>query len=276
MNSSQFSHYAESAGKMHSIHHFFNNFVILNAIKTLIYFTTMPANLSEYSSHSISEYSARLTVNIVLSIIMSYRDLYENRANQKKSRLCFLAAAFFIMNELTLVFSSSTNLNDILSIGMVIAACSALKKYNELDKLCKLKGYPLFSESLDNPQYTAASAVSSIPPAIMNAANVKVKSVPAAPPPVTVNPLPVKNHVSVRLDGIKAPEISDMTEDEVPKRKCCAEIPDARDIPAEARLLGNAAIEYSAERLSDIAVSPIDYTEHKTKKKINLSKERNI
>ena len=270
VNSSQFSHYSESAEKMRLINRFFNNFVIFNVIKNVICLMAMPANLSSYSSDSIAEYSVKLAVSIILSVIMSYRDLYEDRANQKKSRLCFLATTFFIINELNLLLSSS---HDFLSILMIIAALSAISKYSELDKLSRLKGYPLFSESLDNPQYTAAAAAANISPAIMNGTNVSSGNIPYSAPPPSVSPLTVKNHVSVKLDDIKMPELSDMTA-EIPSEKLYAKIPDARDIPAEARMLGNAAIEYSAEKLSDIAVSPIDYK--KPEKKINLSKERNI
>ena len=270
-NSSQFSHYSESAEKMRSINRFFNNFVTFNVIKNVLCLMAMPANLSSYSPDSLAEYLVKLAVSIILSVIMSYRDLYEDRASQKKSRLCFLAAAFFIINELNLVLSSQYNF---FSILMTITALSAISKYSELDKLSRLKGYPLFSEVLDNPQYTAASAASNIPPAIMNSTNVSAGNTASSATPPAVSPLTVKSHVSVKLDDIKIPELSDMKA-EIPPEKLYAEIiPDARDIPAEARMLGNAAIEYSAEKLSDTALSPIDYK--KPKKKINLSKERNI
>lgn len=271
VNSSQFSHYSESAEKMHSINHFFDNFVKFNVIKNVICLMATPAHLSSYSPDSLAEYLVKLAVSIILSVIMSYRDLYENRASQKKSRLCFLAAAFFIINELNLVLSSQYNF---FSILMTITAVSAISKYSELDKLSRLKGYPLFSEKLDNPQYTAVSAASNIPPAIMNRINVPAGNTPCSAPPPAFSPLTVKSHVSVKLDDIKMPELSDMRA-EIPPEKLYAEIiPDARDIPAEARMLGNAAIEYSAEKLSEITVSPIEYK--KPENKINLSKERNI
>ncbi len=248
MNSNDFDHYPASLDKMNKIHKFFNNFFIFNTIKDIANLLWTAANINLYTVETIDLYAFFVLLNTAIPFFTMYEKNYI-----KTPMKCFKATFGFILSELLILFLKPEL--SIFSIITLILSALALSKYLKIDELSKLKGFPIFSELLDNPQVyqiKKAPAISTPIPSIV--------SIPI--PSIISNP-----HISVKLPE---PEPLDIERRFSKNEESILILP--QDIPPEARLLGNATMDFKKQ----IQVEDMFTPKQKNKKKINLSKEKKI
>ncbi len=254
-NQNDFDHYAESAEEMNKISKFFDKFFIFNIIKNFLNFLFIPATLNLYTIDEISIHLLFILSGIILSLFMSYKQNYLK--NPRKCRLC--AELFIILETLSVIFKSGFNLSIIesllnlfsyISIGL---AGKSIKKYLNLEKLSSLKGYPFFNELLDNPNY--------VPP--LNIPVSPQKSI------ISVTIPSVKSHISVKIPDLQPePVIVPIIAEPVKKFSEDIMIIPSYDTPAEARILGNATVDYREY----VKLNDLYDNQQQSRKKINLSK----
>lgn len=291
-NGDEFSHYAKSVEKMENGSKFFDFFFKVNLIKVLIYFLSMSANLYEYSVSSISLYLLFLVIETILSVFIPYKDNYIKKSSWKKS---LSATIMLIIADIILLiqsgfFQDRISLSFLSLIVMISTAISgtAIKKLFIIKKLSKLKGYPHFSEILDNPNFIFKNQINSNPkfssiniPPLQNA-NINYhynKQTSMSVPSISIPKNNIKPHISVKIPDMKIPELVAVNNNDIsyiiPETEKLT-IPVASDTPLEARLLGNATIDYKNMRFATAELQILDdnISEKKEKhKKINLSKE---
>lgn len=262
-NNHDFDHYAESAEQMNKIDKFFNKFFLINMIKIFLGFLFMPTQLYSYSHSAITAFLIISALQIFLSIYTPYENNYKN-----KTQNCRITDILMIITEIIfMLINSSTSLMPWLTVTFggiaVITQITALTKFSKLEELKQLKGYPLFSELLDNPKY--------VPPV-----NMPQKTLPPPLKPIISVKLPntnIKPNVSVKIPNLQPePITSPMMSEPVKKFSEDIMIPPSCDTPAESRILGNATVDYTEYvKLNDL------YDNHKQSgKKINLSKIKSL
>jgi hypothetical protein len=270
-NSHDFLHYAESADKMEKISDFFNSFFWIHIAKAILYFLFMPEFISDYSSGAIDIIVAYIVSQIALTFTASYKEIYMN-----KTKLSNIAIAIMTLIDLisTIALKDYDYIVSIVPIIAIINEIVAQIKTLDLRKLKPLKGYPLFSELLDNPKY--------IPPTQLNQ-NINITSISLNTSPfVNANQhntshISIKiphrhnknsSHISVKIPPLNMPEpekisVEDMSAEKSVKNNLF-EIPPSADTPMEARLLGNATLDYSEFQMHNLKVEEINFNHTKT------------
>ncbi len=256
-NQNDFDHYTESAEEMNKISKFFDRFFIFNIIKNAVNFLFIPTILNLYTINEISLHLLFIISGIILSLFMSYKQNYLK--NPRKCKLC--AELFIILETLSVIFKFGFNLSiiesllNILSYISIGLAGKSIKKYLNLEKLSNLKGYPFFNELLDNPNYVAPLNIPVSPQ----------KSI------VSVTIPPIKSHVSVKIPDLQPePIIAPMTAEPIQKFSQDIMIMPSYDTPAEARILGNATMDYTEY----VKLNDLYDNQQQSRKKINLSKTK--
>lgn len=273
----EFSHYHKSAENMEKISEFFNDFFRIHIFKAFLYFLLMPEFITDYSANAIGITAAYIISQIILALIASYKETYMN-----KTGLSNIAISIMMLTD---ILSTIIHRGSIISICTIMAIADEIiahKKTYELRKLKKLKGYPLFSELLDNPSYVFAV------PNLNANTNTSI--------PANSNAVSCLYSKSMAQDSVKIPDIAAAEPEKISLEEMTSEkpaenrifsIPFSADTPMEARILGNATVDYSifniqTEEMSVIpdginrsaSLSEIDYTDNRHKI-INISKNKN-
>ena len=276
-NKNEFSHYHKSAENMEKISEFFTDFFRIHIFKAFLYFLLMPEFITDYSANAIGVTAAYIISQIILALIASYKETYMN-----KTGLSNIAISIMMLID---ILSTIIHRGSIISICTIIAIADEIiahKKTFELRKLKKLKGYPLFSELLDNPAYVFTNPnpnanISTSMPANLNIINCLYSKSTAQ------NSVKITDITAIEPEKVS---LEEMTAEKPAENKTFS-IPFSADTPMEARILGNATVDYSifniqTEEMSGItdgsnrsvSLSEIDYTDNRHKI-INISKNKN-
>lgn len=284
-NKNEFSHYHESAEKMEKISSFFNKFFLANVLKAFAYFILMPGFIHNYTLGSIDITIAYIVSQIALSFASSYKEIYMN-----KTKLSHILIALMTLIDALSIAVFNDYITLLVSVAGIITEIAAQVKMSGLKKLKNLKGYPLFNELLDNPAYVFTA----IPNLNVNLGSISINT----PPPAISSINTGYYHYSKGSvqNSVKIPDIQTVEPEKVSLEEMTVEkpaegkisnIPFPADTPMEARILGNATLDYSifniqTEEISVIAdgikqyadLSEIDYTDNRHKI-INISKNKN-
>lgn len=271
-NNPDCSHYTESAENMGKISDFFTGFFWIHISKAFLYFLFMPEFISSYSLSAIDITVAYIISQVILTIIASYKEIYIN-----KTRLSNIAISLMILIDAVSTIIHSGSMISICTITAIINEIVALKKTFDLRKLKQLKGYPLFSELLDNPKYIPPC--NKIPNPVINSISLNLPQSNASH--ISVKIPHNKSHVSMQIPVMNNPEsekilVEDMLSEKSVKNNLF-EIPLPADTPMEARLLGNATLDYKEFQRNNLQVEELSYDKSaENHKKINLSKDKKM
>lgn len=274
----EFAHYPKSQEKMNNIKNYFDKYFVGNLIKTAVYFTALPAFISNYSASSIGISLLLMAVEAVSLLLSSYKECY-----QKKPELSKVGLAGMILSDIGFFLLKAPYFSSVIhyiTVVSVIASFKAYRDIKQLEVLKTLKGYPLFSEMIDNPNYIPPNLPFNMMPKgvlkALNAPSANKSKIPVILKTASMDSLQLHGNISDNPEDISAdnsPKIH--YENDLPLNLSAADetiIPPAWCTPSESRLIGNANINSHYDMTEEMTVSHIN-DDVKNKKTINLSKQ---